>query len=643
MNGILGYINLDGAPVAAAKLAVMQEAMAYWGVDGAAGWSDGAVGLGCQFCFCTPEEREGFLPYYDEERGWVLTAGAFLDNREDLMDELGLDVQEAKTIPDTLLIHRAYARWGEDCVHHLLGDWHFAVWDINNRRLFLARDHHGNTGVCYTKGPGCFAFGSSRKALLALPEVPQVPNLLRLAQVLTSWLGDGILTAYAGIHRLPPAHYLRLADGEVQIRQYWFPEPTRGAQFTREEEYLEAFLAHYDRAVRARLRSNTAVGATLSGGLDSSSVCALAARTLAQRGERLTAYTAVPLEDTGRYTSGNCFGDESLYARATAVQAGSIDLNRIEAREVSPVAGIQRMLQVHDEPCHGAANYFWIAALLEQVRNQGQRVLLTGQGGNATVSWTGGAVNLWPYLRPGKLPELRQYFLELQKRQGLSLLGGVKRFLAGPLVGPWRRRFENGIIPDGPVFLNYSAINSRWAQSLDLERLMRSQGHDPYCNPIRDPLAARYTILQPGRHIGGAVWGEKGGAYGLEVRDPTMDNRLLEYCLGIPDIYHFAAGMNRAVLRRAMRGLLPDTVRLNKRMGLQAADICRRVRDQAAEAAEVLRRLERHSLAPALLDLPRMGRVLQSIRSGTTPQNTTEAMAILLRGLGVGMFLLRFS
>jgi len=642
MNGILGYLRIDGAPVAAAQLAAMQEAMAYWGVDGAAQWSDGPVGLGCQFCFCTPEEKEPSLPYYDQERGWVLTAGAFLDNREELIAELGLSLAAGRELPDTLLIHRAYVRWGEDCVQHLLGDWHFALWDLKKRRLFLARDHYGNTGVSYTRGPGFFAFASSRKALLALSEVPQEPNLLRLAQVLTSWPGDGVLTAYAGIYRLPPAHCLSVAGGEVKIKQYWFAEQAREVHFPREEDYLEAFLEHYDRAVRARLRSNTAISATLSGGLDSGSVCALAARELAQRGQRLAAFTSVPLENTSPYTTKHRFGDESEFAQATANQAGNINLTWIKAAGVSPLAGIARMLQVHDEPGHAASNQFWIVALLQRARERSFRVLLTGQGGNVTVSWTGGAMNLWPYLWPWKLREFRRRFLDLQKRQGLSFLGGVKRFLAGPLVSPLRSRRRYGLGANGPVFLQYSAIHPSWAHSLHLERLMQAQGHDPYFRTDYNPLATRYMIFKSGQSVGGALWGESSGAYGMEVRDPTIDKRLLEFCLGVPDVCHYAEGLDRALLRRALRGLLPDQVRLNRRRGLQAADICRRVRDNVTEIAEALHRLERHTLAPEVLDLPKMRRVLQSIQTGTTRENTGEAITILSRGLGVGMFLWRF-
>lgn len=641
MNGIFGYLSLDGAPVVSEKLEAMRHALAYWGVDGSAVWSDDLMGLGCQFCFCTPEEKEPTLPYHDQERGWVLTAGAFLDNREDLIAELGLSAAEARKLPDTLLIHRAYARWGEDCVHHLLGDWHFALWDRKNRSLFLARDHQGNTGVNYTRGPGFFAFASSSKALLALPEVPQVPNLLRLAQVLTSWPGNGVLTAYAGIFRLPPAHCLSLSRGEVKIRRYWTPQPAR-LQLPREEDYLDAFLEHYDRAVRARLRSNTGLAANLSGGLDSGSVCTLAARVLAPKGERLTAYTSVPLEDTTPYTPASRFGDEFPFAQATAGQAGNIDLVRITAAGVPPLAGVARMLEVHDEPGHGAGNYFWIAALLQQVRENSCRTLLNAQGGNATVSWTGGRVNLWPLLLSGNIPQFKRTLLELKKRQGLSLLGGLKRCLAGPLVASLRRRGAYGFNLNGAPFLHYSAINPRWAKNLQLPRLMQAQGHDPCFKTGYDSLANRYRIIKPGQSIVGSLRAELNGAYGMEGRDPTLDKRLLEFCLGIPDSYYFSKGMDRAVLRRAFKGLLPDQVRLNRRRGLQAADICCRLRQHGPDLAAALARLDRHALAPSILDLPRMRWVWQAIQAGTTRANTGEASTILLRGLGVGMFLLRF-
>lgn len=642
MNGILGYLKVDGPALAPGTLEAMARGMAAWGVDGSALRQEGPIGLGCLFSWCTPESAGETLPFEDREHGLLFTAGAFLDNREELLEGLGLSPDESRNLPDTLLVHRAYLRWGEACVHHLTGDWHFALWDGRQRKLFLARDHHGNTGVCYTQGPGFFAFGSNAKALLALPEVPKKPNLLRMGQVLTSWPGDGILTAYEGIFRLPPAHCLKVSGGEAKIRRYWFAEESPIVELPREEDYLEAFLDRYDRAVRARLRSPSPVAATLSGGLDSGSVCTLAARHLREKGERLTAFTSVPVVDTTPFTARYRFGDESEFARATAAQAGNIDVAWIRAEGVSPVAGIERMLEIHDGPGHAAGNQFWIVDLLDAARAGSHRVLLTGQGGNATVSWTGGAVNLLPFLLPWKREQFRSLFLDLQKRQGLSFPRGFKRFLLAPLVAPFRNMLQYGSMKWDSAVLSYSAIHPRFLKSMEICRLMEEEGHDPHFNLPRDPVAVRRLIIQPGRFLAGALWGESSGAFGMDARDPTLDKRLMEFCLGIPDRFHFAEGTDRAVLRRAFKGLLPDEVRLNRKKGLQAADIAYRVQRNTSEIVEILRRMEEHPFCKVVLDLPKMGRVLDSVQSAPTRRNTSDCGTILLRGLGVGLFLMRF-
>ena len=641
MNGILGYLRLDGQPVETGKIEAMNRAMEFWGVDGNASWQDGPIGLGCRYCFCTPETVEKSLPFHDDERGLVFTAGAFLDNRDELLDELDIAPECRPTLPDTLLIHRAYVKWGEECVHHLTGDWHFALWDRRKRKLFLARDHHGNTSVYYTQGPGFFAFGSGKKAFWALPEVSRSPNLLRIAQVLTSWPGDGIQTSYEGIFRLPPAHCLRIEDGKIAVERYWFAEEVPILHFPREEDYLDGFLEQYDRAVRVRLRSGSSVGTTLSGGLDSGSVSVLAARHLREKGERLAAFTSVPMVDVASFTAKHRFGDESEFAGATAAHAGNIDVTWLRSEGVSPLEGIERMLEVHDEPGHAAGNQFWMFDLFDAVRSGSMRVLLTGQGGNATVSWTGGSVNLLPLLLPRNRFELKPRFLDLQKRQGLSFIAGIKRFFLAPLVAPLRSRVHGGL-SGKPPFLGYSAIHPRFAEIMELDRLMREQGHDPFFMPSYDPLAMRYRTIKPGRSHIGARWSESGGASGVEVRDPTVDKRLMEFCLGIPDVLHFSGGMNRAVLRRAFKGLLPDKVRLSEKRGRQAADISQRVWQNIPGIKEVFRRMDGYSLCKEALDLPKMRRVLDSVKQKATPESTSACATILLRGLGAGLFLMRF-
>lgn len=261
MSGIFGILNLEGQPVSRQHLEAMQAGMAYWGTDGSSIWQADTTGLGHLLLRNTPEAHYESLPHQDPNSGVVITAHARIDNREELIADLrALDTHNPQSkivnpeskIPDSALLLQAYLRWGEGCVHHHLGDWAFAVWDPHRRKLFLARDHHGISGIYYYCHPGLFAFASSIKGLLALPQAPKRPNLFRVAQVLTSWPGDGVQTAYEGVLRLPPAHTLTVTADRVEVRRYWSLDDLSPLRLKSDGEYLEAFLEVYTNGHKKR-------------------------------------------------------------------------------------------------------------------------------------------------------------------------------------------------------------------------------------------------------------------------------------------------------------------------------------------------------------------------------------------------------
>jgi asparagine synthase (glutamine-hydrolysing) len=174
----------------------------------------------------------------------------------------------------------------------------------------------------------------------------------------------------------------------IRVERYWDLEQTPDLRLSTDDDYVDAFLEIYDEAVRCRLRCSEPVGLTLSGGLDSGSVAALAGRVLGKRGERLAAFSSVPIAPTEGLVGWH-LGDETPLIEATARFVGNIDVNYIHARDVSPVAAIERALSIHDQPLHAAGNMYWIMALLEAARGQGLGAVLTGQGGNTTISWAG--------------------------------------------------------------------------------------------------------------------------------------------------------------------------------------------------------------------------------------------------------------
>ncbi len=638
MSGIYGYFSLDGRPVDSGTLEGMSEAMAYWGPDGGGLWHEGNVGLGQLMRHATPESMQERLPRRDSDSGIVITAAARLDNREELLTRLAVAEGLHAAVSDGELILRAYKKWGEDCVLHLRGDFAFAIWEARERRLFLAQCPCGVSSLYYHANPRRFAFASCVKALLAVPEMPRRPNLLRVAQVLTACSGRGNLCGYEGIVRLEPGHTLTIrADGQIRKRRYWFPETLAPLDLKSDEEYVEAFREQFTRAVRVRMRGVRAVGGTLSGGLDSGSVCALAARELRAEGRRLAAFCSVPLHKI-EFELPGLFLDEQPLVEANRAHFGNLDVQYVRGERISPLAGFARVLEICDEPGHGAVNHFWIVDLLEQARARGIGVLLTGQFGNGGVSWTGWPESLWPDLLHGRWRGLWGRAKELQPTAALVVRRHLLRPILLPLRESWRHRKGNWQEP----WLNYSAIRAEFARGLNLRERMQDMGHNPGFS-FPDPRQERLAVMNLSETPVGSGWAELGAAYGLDVRDPTMDPELIEFCLRVPNRQFYHRGQTRWLLRRAMDGLLPDAVRLNPKRGKQAMDIGYRIRASAHEFREVFEQIERSGLANEVVDVPRLRQALDSLQNGINAQNTMECVTLITRGTMAGMFLLRFD
>lgn len=640
MSGIFGLIRFDGQPVTDAALRQMHQAMAFWGAGDPVLWRQAGAGIGVLHS-SFPPDVSGLFPPQEPQQPTVIAACGRIDNQADLAAALP-GAFGGQRLSDAEAIQRAYLHWGEQCIQRLRGDWTLAAWDERQDRLFLARDQQGISSLYYCRQPGFFAFASSIKALLALPEIPQRPDLQRLAQVLVSWPGTGSPTAYAGISQLPPAHALRVTATGIELTRYWRLEDTPPLRLASDQAYLDAFLEIYSEAVRCRLVSGEgigAVGASLSSGLDSGSICALAARELARQGRDLPVFSSVPVYDTRALGMRNRYGDESPLIEQDRQFIGNLDLHYIRSEDFSPLTGLQYALDIHDSPLHAAGNSFWIASLLRSARKLGLEILLIGQAGNAVISWTGGVESLWPLLWPGRWSELRA----LPSRLRLPLWRLAWRHFIRPPLLPLSNGWTRLRAARQEPWTDNSAINPAWARSLDLGRQLRLAGHDPLFIPSTDPFQARVQIMQPGNSVIGTLWAENGAAAGLDVRDPTLDQRLAEFCLAIPDEQYRLDGLDRSLIRRAMQGLLPDAVRLNRRRGLQSADLGYRLLAELPQAQEWMQRLAGSPLAQEVLDLSKMNAVLQALQQEVNLQTTLQAGTVFVRGLMVGMFLLRFD
>ncbi len=636
MSGFYGVYRFDGAPVDPLWLERMRAAMAYYGPDGGGSKIDGPVGMGHLLLEVNPEDAFERQPL-GGERG-LLVCAARLDNRDSLLEAFNIAASQAPQLSDGHLVSLAFDRWGEEICPHLEGDWALAAWDARERRLFLALNACGNQTLYYYQGKGFIAFASSLKALLALPGTQKEPDFLRLAEVLVSWQHDAEFTAYKGFRRLLWGDAMTVGpDGRPCSRRYWWPGEREPLRYRRDEEYVEDFLEHYTRAVQSCLRSSGMVSAELSGGRDSGSVVTLAAPVLARQGRELTAFTAVPLyPPDGAGTSRR--GDEWDLAHATAMMAGAnVRHIRVDAKGYSILKGIEYMLDVHDGPGHAPSNHYWMQAISEMASQRGFRAVLSGRIGNATVSWSGNGSAILALIQGDPTTAFR-LFLHGESNPWLTL----KRQLVKPLVTPGRRLLRRLRTPFRSPWQSYSALNVDMAKRLQLDARMRAAGYDSTGtnSPFQD---FRRTILRPGAAIGAGMGSEAGAMHSFSLLDPTSNLSMLEFLLRVPDDQFFQKGQSGFLYQRAFRNRMPETVLLGRRKGLQAADLGHRIVQELAAFRECLQSFESLPEARGILDLPLMNRCLEEVVEKVDPETTEMAASVLVRGLGVGLFLRRLA
>jgi asparagine synthase (glutamine-hydrolysing) len=621
MSGIFGIVRFDGAPVEVDQIARMAALMKPWGRNAITTTIDGAVGVGHALTHSTPEDVHTAMPVMLADRGVLVTAQGRLDNRDELEARLGIEHAHA-TADSTVMVH-AYEKWGEQCAARMHGDWSLAACSTRDRRLFLARDHHGNTSLNVYRDPatGTIAFASDARALHAIG-APRRLNELYLAQVLVSWSAyHGPQTIDLDISRIPPAHTAVADERGMRMEQFWDPMGNADLRLGSLDEYAEGLLAVYDEAVRARCRSVGPIAVTLSGGLDSGSVAALAQREVAGHGESLRAFTHVPLADTSGSVGAARFGDETVMSSTSAEYLGIREHQLRDSHSVTPVAGIKASLGTLDAPSHAASNAFWIQDLLTAAVDGGASTMLTGQGGNATISWTG--------MSPGHT--FRSRLRTNGVRGGLGYLQPLwlqrRRELARLQASRWS---SSSINPDFADRVHLSELAAA-AIGIDHSRFAQRQ-------TARDQRGA---ITQPGASRVGDLWALQSAYGGIDVRDPTADARVIDFTFAVPDdVFISRAGLDRMLIRTAMAGLMPDQVRLNPDRGRQSADIVARLRMCAPEVDAALAEIASGS-AGQYVSLPRMRDAWLAAQASDDTTTTHRSGSVLLRGMMAGLWLTR--
>lgn len=278
MSGITGIFYRDGQPLDRDVLVCMTDTMQRRGPDRQQVWIEGPVGFGHAALFSTVEAERENQPTTLDNSVWI-TGDARIDEWDELRRKLEAKGEtHSEAVTDIELILRAYRVWGTACVDHLLGDFRLCDLGWARTAAFLCARSQRHQTIYYHLSDRLFAFGSEVRLLLAMPDVPQRLNEARIADAIVDELEgiDQISTFYLDIQRLPRAHIMIIDREGMRQQRYWALDLNKEIRLKSDSEYSEAFLDIFQKAVICRLRAPDRVGSMLSGGLDSSSVVAVA-------------------------------------------------------------------------------------------------------------------------------------------------------------------------------------------------------------------------------------------------------------------------------------------------------------------------------------------------------------------------------
>jgi asparagine synthase (glutamine-hydrolysing) len=530
------------------------------GPDGSNVWCEGPVGLAQTMLVTSPEAGHERLPHVSKEGDLVIVADARIDNREELIAVLGLQDRERDKHGDSELILEAYRKWGEACPVKLLGDFAFAVWDMRQQKLFCARDHFGVRPFYYYHDPGrIFVFGSEPRASLVLKQVPYKINEARIADFLITQLEgiDKTSSFFEDVYRLPPAHTFILTQDNARQQQYWALEPGPELKLGSNEEYSEAFLDVFTKAVQCRLRGNGLVGAMLSGGMDSGSIVAVARELLAEKGMGpLPTFSAVgPDPET-------CVETRTIN-EALAMDGLDPHLVHLEKLE-ELLPDLEGLTWSLDEPFDNHMTL--IRAIYLAARRNNLKAVLDGGDGDLILSEGSHIVRLIQrghWLAAYREAKGQESFWSNAYPARRELFRSACRAFVPQPVWHLRHAVRSRISQkSAEKNIQKSIICPLFAQSVTLsKRLNTLASHGSQGVLIEYQQERIQAIDHPYLTVGIERYNRVASALAIEPRHPFLDRRVVEFCITLPSGQKMNQGWPKAIMRRSMADRLPDSVR----------------------------------------------------------------------------------
>lgn len=613
MSAIWGFISFEDDKV---KLkdrtdscrSRMQEPYRECAIDRVEEISFGNGFFACGIQYFTKEAVSEKLPIRDEKRRLVFTGDIILNAREELIKELKSELSEtaiteladvvlkekAPATPDLLerwpdgaLSYAAYILWGKSFVDHIQGLFAIAVYDIGSGRFSLFTDHMGCRCIYYSVcGKELFFsslcrpiidsmpseyFGISEK-FIAGAEYSSTPAML---------LFPG-LSPFENVYQLVRGHYLEAeaANGEFEAKVAEYYNPARNAiqrmklqipDDNPDRYFRQIFRNTFNECVSDAIRCKGNVAATISSGLDSTSVAGVAASILDLRNEKLYGFTSVPLKDYVNNLDEGDVPDESEGVKLFCAGYNNIEPSFIRCEGKSAFTEMDELIHRFEVPGKAIINQVWMVEIARMMKEKDCTVMLNGQYGNFTLSCGNAFSRTFQELYAGNFKEAKRQIAAFGKRYNVP-----RKVLLSSLIDTVLTKilFDIGLDKSyndsfDKKYLKKELLRKYKIKSTE-KKLYHKHGYT-FC----EPRCKQDNLIMDEIFLGtmGIFDTKISMYYGVLYRDPTRDKRMVDLCMALPNSCFTDDGLERRLVRAYLDDVVPDAIRNDPgHRGVQSAD-----------------------------------------------------------------------
>jgi asparagine synthase (glutamine-hydrolysing) len=576
MCGLVGIWHLNQQPVDPRLVQNMTDCIRHRGPDDEGHLIQNNLALGSRRLSIIDLSPAGHMPMPNQDKTVWITYNGEVYNYLELAHTLKSKGHHFRSKTDIEVVLHAYETFGPDCLNSFNGMWSFAIWDQNKQKLFCAVDRFGIKPFHYYFDGQIFVFGSEIKSILLHPDVPKQVNRQTVYDYLAlDHINHSEDTFFAGIKRLPAAHYLILdAAGNLSINRWWDIDlNTMPNHAENEQTLIERFAFLLQDSIRLHLRSDVPIGTCLSGGLDSSSIVCLANNLLFNGAQ------VVNPEVIGRQqkTFSACYDDPSADERRfieTVIQQTQAEKNYVFPDGYKTLWTDMPDFIWHLEEPFSSTSIYAQWNVMRLVSQRGVKVVLDGQGGDELLAGY------------SKYPAFVLQQLIRDGRFGTF----IKEFKAIGALAPPHRVFN--------LMLISYLILPRWAKTLIADtgwRLKRRAALEVLQKDFRGEFVDRKHALagesraEYQQTLSRQLYADitkyilpsllryedrNSMAFSVEARVPFLDYRLVEFVFSLPVDYRMRDGWSKWILRQAMNGKLPEQIRWRRdKMGYATPEL----------------------------------------------------------------------